>query len=209
MFSKSIRDVSLLSASVVFVWSAIAVAGCSSAGDDGDGAGGATPMAGAATTAGTGVGGSTGGTSAGGATFGGAPPGGAGAPSGTMCAAIGTPQGCSGIRTGGACTMEGQACPGLPCGVSDVGRRVCNCTGGTWMCESCTYPMDFTACPIMEPPGTLPACAGAADTVPCSSTRGQRCMAGTEVCICWPDDEGTVAWDCDSVPIFWGAVTTQ
>jgi len=181
--------------------------GCSSAGGGDDATGGSPATGGTPTSTATGGSTTTGGTGSGGSsgTTGGMASTTGGSSGAMMCEAIASVAPCSGISTGKSCPMEGLNCPGLPCGVADVGRRTCDCTGGIWSCETCVFPMDFATCPIMEPPAApLEACAaGTSDTVSCSSTKGQRCMNGAEVCICWPDDEGAVAWDCDKPPMFW------
>lgn len=102
------------------------------------------------------------------------------------------------------CPMEGAVCAGLPCGVSDVGRRQCTCTGGFWSCQPCMYPSG-TDCPIIaKPTSPLPACTAAMlEDTACTASRGERCMQGSQVCICWPDDEGEVLWNCDTPPSSW------
>jgi hypothetical protein len=110
------------------------------------------------------------------------------------------PAGCSGIGTGDACVTEGQHCEPLACGIADSGRRMCDCTGGVWVCPLC----DFTGTPFATKPACLDttACTGAeVDKVPCT-TQGSICR-GSEVCVCWPDDEGSMIWDCDSPPSTW------
>lgn len=192
------RNFSMI-ASVPFVIFPLSIAliapGCSSAEDDSGGTGGSSASTGGTSPTGgttTATGGDT--SSTGGTTS-----------SGDMCMATASPTGCSGISRDGECPTEGQNCAELPCGVSDVGRRECNCTGLIWDCTDCAYPMDFATCPIMEPPAsTLEDCVtGTVDGVSCASSQGSRCMNGTEVCICWPDDENTIIWDCDKPPSFW------
>lgn len=196
---------------------AAATSGCSSASDDDGGGDGTTGAGGSATMGGSSTGGSTtGGSTTGGSTTGGSTTGGdtstggsstgGGTSSGDECVAIASPSGCSGISRDADCAMEGQACPELPCGVSDVGRRECNCTNGVWDCTSCAYP-DPSVCSILEPPtadNPLETCSGVSEGAACAANQGDRCMTdGGDVCICWPDDESVVIWDCDSPPSVW------
>jgi hypothetical protein len=110
------------------------------------------------------------------------------------------PPGCSGIKTGAACVTEAQVCEPLACGIADSGRRSCTCTGGVWDCPLC----DFAGTPFETVPACLAAtaCTGAeVDKVTCT-TQGSICQ-GAEVCVCWPDAEGALIWDCDAPPSVW------
>ena len=94
--------------------------------------------------------------------------------------------------------MEGQACPGLVCGLADSGSRECNCTGGIWVCTSCS----FVGTPYENPPDPAPAaCTTQTDGAACT-TVGELCTGapGDEVCACYVDDEGASIWDCDDIP---------
>lgn len=211
MTRKSITGILSFGALVPIVAQlAIAASGCSSADDNTSNGGAAGAPSGGNATGGGGVsptgGMPSGGMPTGGSTTGGSATGGSGGGSTAgECKAIASPADCRGIRNAMMCTMAGQSCADLPCGVSDVGRRSCDCVEGLWNCTPCDFPRDYAACPIMEPPATpLAECdATVQATLPCTSSRGERCMQGAEVCICWPDDEGALAWDCDTPPAFW------
>jgi hypothetical protein len=149
-------------------------------------------------TAGTGSDGGTGNTSAGtGNSDAGTPPT-AGTGSGGTPPVAGAA--CKSIKTGMACTPEGQDCPMLACGLADSGIRDCLCQG-TWMCQSC----DFTASPFKDKPADITTCTNQADKLDCTGQEGAVCegAAGGEVCACWPDDEGALIWDCDKAPTSW------
>ncbi len=195
--------------------------GCSSADPPSPGVGGTTSASGTASaagaavipTGGTGTAGATGaagtpaaaGTSAGGTGTAGTGAGTAGTgTAGTGTAGTGggvDDPACKGIKTSMACTPEGTACPTLPCGLADSGSRSCNCAT-TWMCTAC----DYSASPFKDKPDPLAACSGIeADKVSCmEADKGKVCSsAGGEVCACWTNDKGALAWDCDKPPTSW------
>jgi hypothetical protein len=106
---------------------------------------------------------------------------------------------CKSIKSNMACANEGIMCPDLACGLADTGRRTCNCATN-WSCTSC----DFTNSPFATMPAMTTTCSAEADGVACT-TSGAVCTgaANSEVCACYPDDEGSLVWDCDKPP--WGA----
>lgn len=103
---------------------------------------------------------------------------------------------CRGIKTGLFCAPEGQACPCLRCGLADLGRRGCSCSGDVWTCSACQFP------PGWQWPPDLPLCIEQADKLPCFA-EGQACQSapGGEACLCYRDDEGQLIWDCDKPPV--------
>jgi hypothetical protein len=111
---------------------------------------------------------------------------------------------CKGIKSNMACTPEGTDCPGLACGLADTGKRSCKCAS-TWMCSAC----DFTGTPFEKKPADITKCTGVeADKITCTEMN-KVCegAAGGEVCACYPDDEGSLIWDCDKPPTSWAATT--
>jgi hypothetical protein len=94
-----------------------------------------------------------------------------------------------------ACPTNDLLCECLWCGLSDIGVRDCECAAGVWSCTVCEYP------PWFQPPPQVPECRTEADKVPCT-TQGSLCAYTNiaELCMCWPDDEGALVWDCDSPP---------
>ena len=102
---------------------------------------------------------------------------------------------CRGIRSAMICPTPGLSCNELPCGVADLGRRTCVCSNGTWACSSCSFPT------ALRWPADAPICSGQADGLLCTAA-GQVCKEapGLEICVCWPDDECTLHWDCDAAP---------
>jgi hypothetical protein len=108
---------------------------------------------------------------------------------------------CKSIKTGMACTPEGQDCPNLACGLADSGVRSCLCQG-TWMCQSC----DFSASPFKDKPDPLPDCTNEVDKLPCPGMEMSVCQyPGGEACACALDDEMMPIWDCDKPPTTWAA----
>ena len=181
-------------------------AGCSSASTPDDGGDGGTSSSTAgtsSTTAGTTSVVPTAGTSSDGGSSSTAGTSSAGTSSSTAGTATGgtgsTPVGtaCKSIKTGMACMPEGQDCPDLKCGLADSGVRSCLCQT-TWMCASC----DFSASPFKDKPADITTCTNQADKLDCTGMEGATCegAAGGEVCACWPDDEGSLIWDCDKAP---------
>jgi hypothetical protein len=180
--------------------------GCSSAetpaGDDTatGGTGGATGGTGGSTG---GTGGSTGGT--GGSTGGtGGSTGGTGGSTGGTGAVV--PPECKGIKTGMACTPEGQACPNLVCGLGDSGTRSCNCATN-WSCTPCDWTNSQFAWAKSKPADIQPCTGTEADEVACPRLDAtcEGAGGGTEACVCFLDDEGMQIWDCDKPPGTWAA----
>jgi hypothetical protein len=114
---------------------------------------------------------------------------------------------CTGISNGQACLFTG-TCSNRVCGLADLGSRNCVCSGGTWDCTSCAFPMGPNQPSVLVPPGTGDAGAlrtcevGVARNVTCSPM-GDRCEQGEDVCACWVVDDGMNVWDCDNRPNFW------
>lgn len=188
-------------ATILVVLAQAWVYGCSSAetpaGDDT-----ATGGTGGATGGTGGTGGATGGSSTTGGTggsTGGTGTGGAGGTGTTV------PPECKGIKTGMACTPEGQACPNLVCGLGDSGTRTCNCATN-WSCTAC----DWTNSPFpwakSKPAGTTTCTGAEQDGITCT-TLDATCegAANGEACVCYLDDEGMQIWDCDKPPGTWAA----
>jgi hypothetical protein len=182
---------------------ALGIVACSSAdtpeGDD-EGTGGSSGSGGSATggsapTGGTASGGTaTGGTSSGGTSTGGSATGGTGGTDGPNI----DPE-CKGIKSNGACTLEGKACPNLVCGLADSGRRECNCAT-TWSCTTCNYDNS----PFKDRPADIPACpTGVGDEVPCTELNAVCGPSGSEYCACYQDATDGLIWDCDSPPSSW------
>ena len=103
----------------------------------------------------------------------------------------------SSISTGvTTCTNH---CSGSSCGLGDLGRRDCVCSGGVYRCASCQFPGNEPV--TQEPASPLPSCASdVGDNVVCSP-QGDRCMLGEEVCACLPEAT-SIRWDCNDPP--WG-----
>lgn len=193
-----------------------ATAGCSSAStpdDDGKGGSSSSTAGTTSNTAGTSVVPSGGSGSEGGSsstpTAGTSP-----STAGTSPATAGTSAGgtgavggtaCKSIKTGMACTPEGQDCPNLACGLADSGVRSCLCQG-TWMCQSC----DFSASPFKDKPDPLPDCTNEVDKLPCPGMEMTVCQyPGGEACACFLDDEMMPIWDCDKPPTTWAAAAAM
>jgi hypothetical protein len=173
--------------------------GCSSSDPEtGNGSGG-TSSAGTSSTggsAGTSSSGGSAGTSSSGGSAGTSSSGGSG---GGV-----NPPGCQGIGKGDACTMDGQMCLDLVCGLADSGTRDCNCADSgtgttTWNCTSC----DFTNSPFATRPADIGTCDAAVHIQdnPCT-VENEVCenAPGGEACACYRDDEDMLIWDCDDPP---------
>ena len=152
-----------------------------------DATGGASPTGGTMATGGAQP---TGGTMA----TGGAQPTGGTTATGGMPTIIACP---SSISTGvTTCTNH---CRGSSCGLGDLGRRDCVCSGGVYRCASCQFPGNEPV--TQQPASPLPNCASdVGDNVVCSP-QGDRCMLGEEVCACLPEAT-SIRWDCNDPP--WG-----
>jgi len=177
------------------VLTALGIVACSSAdepeGDDDAGTGGSSGSAtGGSSTGGT----ATGGTATGGTSTGGTATGGTG---GSGTEPNPDPE-CKGIKSNGACTLAGKACPNLVCGIADSGRRECNCST-TWTCSAC----DYTNSPFKDRPADIPMCSDAADEVPCTTENSVCGPVGSEYCACYRHPVEGLIWDCDSPPSSW------
>jgi hypothetical protein len=109
---------------------------------------------------------------------------------------------CTGISRDAPCEVEGE-CPGLVCGLLDIGSRDCTCAG-TWDCTSCAYP-DPLPDILMPPEEPLEPCEGVVEGSPCP-TSGERCALSEEICACWDgftSGAGVMEWDCDDPPSVW------
>lgn len=74
------------------------------------------------------------------------------------------------------------------------------------MCASC----DFSASPFKDKPDPLPDCTNQVDKLECPGMEMSVCQyPGGEACACWPDDEGTLIWDCDKPPTTWAAAAAM
>jgi len=180
------------------ILTAVGIVACSSAdtqeGDDaGIGGSSGSAIGGSAPTGGT----ASGGTSSGGTSSGGTAP--TGGTAGSGGDAPNPDPECKGIKSNGACTLMGKACPNLVCGLADSGRRECNCST-TWTCSACNYDNS----PFKTPPDPMPACpTEAADEVPCTAENLVCGPQAGEYCACYRDAIDGLIWDCDSAPSSW------
>ena len=168
---------------------------------------GGMPTGGTDATGGTPTGGTdaTGGTPTGGAnaTGGASPTGGTRATGGTMPTGGTTATGgmptiiaCPASISTGVTTCTNH-CRGSSCGLGDLGRRDCVCSGGVYRCASCQFPGNEPV--TQEPASPLPNCTtGVADNIVCSP-QGDRCMLGDEVCACLREATSD-RWDCNDPP---------
>jgi hypothetical protein len=179
-------------------------AGTPSGGTAGTGAGGS--VAGTGAEAGTSTGG-TAGTPAAGTGPGGSAGAGGGA-SGVNMDAM-----CKSISNNAACTAavgDGKACPMMPCGLGDSGRRDCNCQVN-WTCTSCSYANS----PIMTKPANAETpCSGVVNGMPCamnidsplSVCNNSAATPDDPYCMCASDPRNPAnpaEWNCDTAPSSW------
>jgi hypothetical protein len=186
--------------------------------------GGTPPVGGTPSTggslpggAGSGVGGSdagSAGTPAGGTAGapGGSGPGGAGS-SGGGATGVNMDAMCKSISNNMPCTAavgDGKACPMMPCGLGDSGRRDCNCATN-WSCTSCS----FANSPIMTKPANAETpCSGVVNGMACamnidsplSVCNNSTATPDDPYCMCASDPRNPAnpaEWNCDSAPSSW------